>query len=441
MSSRNKIIYQLALRTFTPDGTIAAATKLLPHVASLGVDIVYLCPFYVEENDPDPTYWSVRQTKSGTGNPKNPYKIADYFNVDEEYGTWEDLKAFADEAHRLGLLVMYDLVYLHCGRHAVFLEEHPDFVVRNEDGTVKVPDRWPFARLNFESRELREYLMENMRMLMLEYGADGFRCDVGDSVPLDFWQEAFARLKAINPDVISLNEGKKPDYIEEVFEIGYGFDWSKVMRQIFRGELPASALRALHDDECKLYGENRGKLIRAIDNHDTASDVVTGRNEITMTSRGVDAALVICTTYGGVPLVWNGYELCDDAENCMFSNRFYGRRSAMNWSKAFTADGERRGKLVRALHRLYHDHATFYSHQLTFLEHNAPDSVIAYQKKAAGESLLVVVNATGKAVSVKLEVDLHGKPLLRSGVSRRGDRLRLQPYGYLVVRVEHKKSL
>ena len=69
MSSRNKIIYQLALRTFTPDGTIAAATKLLPHVASLGVDIVYLCPFYVEENDPDPTYWSVRQTKSGTGIP------------------------------------------------------------------------------------------------------------------------------------------------------------------------------------------------------------------------------------------------------------------------------------------------------------------------------------------------------------------------------------
>ena len=46
-----KIIYQMALRTMTPDGTLAAAARLLPHVASLGVDIVYVCPFFVTEND------------------------------------------------------------------------------------------------------------------------------------------------------------------------------------------------------------------------------------------------------------------------------------------------------------------------------------------------------------------------------------------------------
>ena len=51
MNSMNKkIIYQMALRTFTPKGTLRAATERLAHVASLGVDIVYICPFFVTEN-------------------------------------------------------------------------------------------------------------------------------------------------------------------------------------------------------------------------------------------------------------------------------------------------------------------------------------------------------------------------------------------------------
>jgi glycosidase len=50
-SKDKKIIYQLALRTFTPKGTLRAATERLAHVASLGVDIVYICPFFVTEND------------------------------------------------------------------------------------------------------------------------------------------------------------------------------------------------------------------------------------------------------------------------------------------------------------------------------------------------------------------------------------------------------
>ena len=152
----NFIIYQLALRSFTPEGTLNAAKLLLPHVASLGVDIVYICPFCVADDDDEIATWSIRQIESKTGNPKNPYKIADYFNVDTEYGTNEDLKAFVKEAHNCGLKVLFDLVYLHCGKRAVFINEHPDFVVRNEDGTILLPDRWPFARLNFKCKELRE---------------------------------------------------------------------------------------------------------------------------------------------------------------------------------------------------------------------------------------------------------------------------------------------
>ena len=433
-----KIIYQMALRTFTPKGTLRAATERLAHVASLGVDIVYICPFFVTENDETREYWSPRQIASNTNNPKNPYKIADYFHVDEEYGTDEDLHAFVDEAHRLGLGVMFDLVYLHCGREAVFIKDHPEFVQWNEDGTLKVPDRWPFARLNFESRALREYLFENMEMFVREYGIQGFRCDVGDSVPLDFWQEAFERVRAINPDLILLNEGVKASYLQDTFDWGYSFAYQSMMVKIFAKDEPATEFYDLYQTECEKYGENIYHLTRALDNHDTASNCGHDRNEIIMTSRGVEAALVVTNTYLGIPFFWNGYEVCDDAENSMFSNRFYGKRSALDWSCAFTANGARRIELVKRIHALHHGYDAITKGELIWVEHDRPDEVISYVRAYGDQRLLITVNTKNRDVVAKISFEGRlAEQIMRYGVRVDEDThtFEMKPYGYLVTRL------
>ena len=128
---QNGVIYQLFLRVCTPEGTLRSAMKLLPHIASLGATIVYLCPIAEADDDPDPRYWSERQRKAGTNNPKNPYRIKDFFAVDPEYGTRDDLQAFIREAHRCGLRVMLDLVFYHCGPKAVHLAAHPEYALRD----------------------------------------------------------------------------------------------------------------------------------------------------------------------------------------------------------------------------------------------------------------------------------------------------------------------
>lgn len=438
MNTANKIIYQLALRTFTPDGTLRAATERLGHIAALGVDIVYLCPFYVQDDSTDLDAWSPRQKASCTNNPKNPYKINDYFHVDEEYGTDGDLADFVKEAHRLGLLVMFDLVYLHCGRTAPFIAEHPDFVIRNEDGSIAVPDRWPFARLNFNSRALRDYLICNMDMLVNKYGADCLRCDVGDDVPLDFWEEAFAYLKTKKPALITLNEGIKPRYIEEVFDWGYNFDFCGLLTEIFSTERSAADLRALYEKELVKYGSDGTKrLLRTVDTHDTASDCGLRRNEIIMTTRGVEAALVVTTTFVGVPFLWNGYEFGDDAENNMFSNRFYGRRSAMNWSRIATEDGARRMAFVKEIHRLYHESVPLHSGEMVFLGNSAEGAVLSYLRESAGERILVVVNTKNAPVEVQLEAAPAIKNTrMASGALIERGRIALAPYGYLIAQVD-----
>ena len=178
----------------------------MPKLAELGVDILYLTPIFVSDDDPDPKGWSPHQRASGIGNPRNPYRMKDYYNVDPEYGTNDDLKEFVATAHQLKMRVMLDMVFLHCGPNAVFLKENPDFVKRDEDGKI-LCESWGFPKVNHENPELREYLLKNMEYWVTDFDVDGFRADVSHRVPMPFWNAARERLEKIRPDIIMLAEG------------------------------------------------------------------------------------------------------------------------------------------------------------------------------------------------------------------------------------------
>lgn len=200
---RGAVMYQLFTRMFTPEGTFKAAERKLPELKELGVDIIYLTPHQLADDDPDPRYWSARQKSVGFGNPKNPYRQKDFYAVDPEYGSSQDLKDFVAAAHRLGMKVMFDLVYFHCGPKAVFLGEHPDFIVRNADGTPRLGE-WAFPEMDVSRRGVRDYLYANMEGFVKDYGVDGFRCDVADMLPVDFWEEGYLRCKALKPDIFMM---------------------------------------------------------------------------------------------------------------------------------------------------------------------------------------------------------------------------------------------
>ena len=78
-------IYQIYLRTFTKEGTLKAAEKKLSYIADIGVDTVYLSALNKEETSIDGQ--SERQLASGLDNPKNPYRIIDFFDVN--IAIWE----------------------------------------------------------------------------------------------------------------------------------------------------------------------------------------------------------------------------------------------------------------------------------------------------------------------------------------------------------------
>ncbi len=98
---RTAVVYQVYPRSFADgdgDGTgdLRGMTERLPYLAALGVDAVWVSPWY-----PSPL-------------ADGGYDVADYCDIDPRYGTLADADAFVAAAHRLGLRVMVDLVPNHC---------------------------------------------------------------------------------------------------------------------------------------------------------------------------------------------------------------------------------------------------------------------------------------------------------------------------------------
>ncbi|MDY0164983.1 MAG: alpha-amylase family glycosyl hydrolase [Thermoguttaceae bacterium] len=421
------VMYQIQPRAFTPEGTLKAATARLPKVAEMGATIVYLCPVFLSDDDMDLANWSPRQKASKMNNPRNPYRMKDFYRVDPEYGTEDDLKAFVAEAHRLGMRVMLDMVFLHCGPKPVFLEEHPDFVKRDADGNI-VNAGWSFPALNLANPELREYLWRNMEMWVTDFGVDGFRCDVSDGIPLDFWETARDRLEALRPDVGMLAEGRRPENQLKAFDLNYSFRWRAAVSRVFDKDEPASLIRTTWEKKAEEHLRG-ARFIRYIDNHDISNDDWENRREKAWGAKGVETALVMLFTLDGVPFVYNGQEVADTARHSIFG------RAPIDWANGQTPEGTARFAFCRKLCALRGEESALTRGAVEWLDNDAPDAVLSYLRTLGDDRVIAVVNLKNRPVRVAVQLpgEAGFRPLLaRDAATGEKSVFELGAYGFFV---------
>jgi glycosidase len=427
------VMYQIQARAFTPEGTLRAATARLPKVAELGVDIIYLCPVFMADDDPNILGWSPRQKKSGMNNPRNPYRMKDYYHVDPEYGTDDDLKEFIATAHTLGMRVLLDMVYLHCGLNAVFLEEYPDFVKRDEAGKIVVAG-WGWPAINFANPELREYLWKNMEHWVRNFGADGFRTDVSDGIPLDFWETARDRLEKIRPgQICMLAEGTRREDQLKAFDLNY--DWDLDYGSGLKSD-NAAKLRARWESMRDERPRGGARFIRFIDNHDIANDSYDNRIEKVWGTRRVNATLVALFTLDGVPMLYNGQEVADTARHSIFG------RAPIDWANGDTPAGQTRFAFCKQLCAMRHAERALTHGEVVWLDNDQPDSVLSFLRRTASEEILSVVNLSHRPTKVRVtfpeRIGWSGDTLLAEGAkAETGDSgflVNLDGFGHLVAK-------
>lgn len=444
---KRAVVYQIVLRNFTRDGTFKAATGMLDHVRSAGIDVVYLCPFVEMDRDMDRNGWSPRQIKSGFRTPKNPYRISNYDKIDPEYGGDADFKAFNEKAHALGMKVYMDLVYLHCGPNNVIKDMFPDAFQKNADGSVRMT-RWRFPYVNFASKGVRKYLIDSM-LHWISLGCDGFRCDVGDQVPIDFWVEAVSACRKVKPDLVMINEGTKVEWLEKAFDACYDWPWSFSIRNFLTPALPGQRTAKNKTLDQKMPGVRAYEakipkdalMFCFMDNHDTAADDWENRFDRVNPVDAGNAAFVLTFLRRGLPLVFNGNEIADNSLNTFFAPvEDPGRaRKTVDWARALQPAGRKRLSLIRALAGLRHENPVFADGTQEWITEGEAQGAIAFVRRLGGKAVFVAANLTDKDVSFKTGGAASPLPAALSGIllAERGELstdglCKLGPWGYVV---------
>jgi maltooligosyltrehalose trehalohydrolase len=155
-----KIAYEMHVGTFTGAGTWRAAMAELDELARIGINLIEMMPI---AEFPGRFGWG--------------YDGVDLYAPLHVYGTPDDLRAFVDRAHALGVGVILDVVYNHLGPDGNYLHEFsPDYF------TDKYENDWGRA-INFEGpREARRHFVENAAYWIDEYHFDGLRLDATQDI-------------------------------------------------------------------------------------------------------------------------------------------------------------------------------------------------------------------------------------------------------------------
>ncbi len=101
ITAHNKVIYEVNVRNYSPEGNFKGLEKDLPWLKELGVDILWLMPVH-------PIGVENREGLLGS-----PYSVKDYKAIDPNYGTSEDFKSLINAAHAAGMEIWMDWVANH----------------------------------------------------------------------------------------------------------------------------------------------------------------------------------------------------------------------------------------------------------------------------------------------------------------------------------------
>jgi starch synthase (maltosyl-transferring) len=219
--------YELFPRSW---GGFKGVTQVLPDLAELGFDVVYLPPVH-------PIGKTNRKGRNNTlvagpGDPGSPWAIGSqdggHDAINPELGTWKDFDAMLARGHELGVEVCLDFA-IQCSPDHPWLTEHPEWFHRRPDGTLKFAENPPkryqdIYNVNFDSEDWRGLWQALLDVVLhwVGHGVKVFRVDNPHTKPVPFWEWLIAEVHGRDPDVIFLAEAfTRPVMMQTLGKIGF----------------------------------------------------------------------------------------------------------------------------------------------------------------------------------------------------------------------------
>lgn len=398
-------------------GNIRGITERLGYIRDLGISGIYLTPIF----------------KSSSNHKYNTY---DYWQIDPDFGTEEDLVELVDTAHTMGIRVMLDAVFNHCG-HEFFAfkdvcekgrgsryydwffinsENFADRRFSTEDGRFYSFSFWAgMPKLNTNNPEVVRYFTDLCVHWTKDWRIDGIRFDVGDEVSHTFVRALNDAVKRVNPDVFFLGEiwtDSMPWLGRREYDSVMNYPLPGCITDFFKNrELSVNELMYSLNYCRTMYPEQiTSVLFNFLDTHDTPRVAEVSRNGDELIQKET-----VIMTMPGSPCLYYGTEIAMKGMDSPYN------RSTMPWDEIEGGKYDGIKSKVKELINLRNKNTEFLSNDFEFIIHKDYPRVVHYRKSG---KISVILNAGEQPYSVEAKGKILYKNCYENGT--------LKEYGVLI---------
>jgi glycosidase len=407
-------VYEVNLRQYSESGSIKDFQQHLPRLKAMGVHILWFMPI---------TPIGIEGRKMTSADLGSYYAVRDYKAVNPEFGSMADWKALVKKAHAMGFKVVTDWVANHSAQDNPWAKQHPEFYVHDSTGKIVSPFDWTDVyKLNYQNNALRDSMIDAMQFWVTQTGIDGFRCDVAEEVPTDFWKRAISSLRKIKP-LYFLAEGDKPELHEAGFDETYTWSLMGIMSDIYKGTKTLTQFDSALNANIRRYPKNAYRMFFTT-NHDENSWNGTEFEKYGDAHKAF--AVFTQTMYQSVPLIYSGQEEPNTKRLKFFV------KDPIEWKKySYAPFYKTLLNLRKSTPALAADAA------YTRLNSSKNEAIFSYLRTKAGKKVLVVLNLSAQAQQFQIpDQRITGNPLnvfLKTKEKLHAKHtFSMEPWGYIV---------
>ncbi|MNE25398.1 Cyclomaltodextrinase [compost metagenome] len=295
---------------------------------------------------------------------------------------------------------------------------------QDASGNIIIPPNtnWnDVAALDYNNQDMRKEMIRSMKYWVLAANIDGFRCDAADFIPYDFWKQAIDTLKTFKDrKLVLLAEGSRANHFNAGFQLNYGWDYYKTLKEVFKGTQPDAALFTTSSQEMTNIPTGSTKL-RFTTNHDETAwdDTPVG---LFSGKRGSMAAFVLASYMGGSTLLYNGQEVGSTKKLTFFD------RDPIDWTE--NPDMVAEYKKLIAFKRSSEAVKAGQTERV-----NTADLAV-FKRVSNGQEVLVIVNTNNSESTLTTPAELVNtlwKDVMGNKDFTLQSSLKLQPYQYYIL--------
>ncbi|WP_052012198.1 glycoside hydrolase family 13 protein [Alicyclobacillus hesperidum] len=300
--------YDTPTSTSIHGGDLAGIRQRLDYLHELGIRLIYLTPIF----------------RAGSN---HKYDTADYFEIDPQFGTKDDLRALVADAHARGMRVVLDAVLNHCGysfrpfqdviRNGRRSRYWDWFFIEGDEIDTEAVNYETFAtklrnmpKLNLAHPEVERYMLKVAEYWLEECDIDGWRLDVANEIDHVFWRKFRETIKRLKPDALIIGEvwhNSLPWLQGDQFDGVMNYPLRECILDLFvRGRVTEDEFaKRVTDWQFAYPAQAQRAMLNLLGSHDTERIRTLAGGSVA----AVVQAMALLMTAPGIPMIYYGDEI------------------------------------------------------------------------------------------------------------------------------------